>query len=186
LLYTIGGCSKLSLWWKIDAAARFAGFDAESAGIAKQDPAPSINTPPSHRNRSLYALGLFRQTAVQFLVQDLVCRILIESLAAVMIVVVAPAIVIAIVATFAVPAMVVFDSAAAAIPIACKVLLSIMTRLHPASALVSRTGPVSVVPSVVVAIGVPIAAYPQIARARAPGLVSHHPYRRRRTDSHSD
>jgi hypothetical protein len=116
----------------------------------------STKTPPFRRNTSLYATGLFRKAAVQFQVQELVCRTLIKRLTAVLIVVVVLAIEIAIVATLAVPVMVVLDSASPSLPITCKVLLSIMMRLHPASPLVSRTGPVSVVPSVVVAIGVPI------------------------------
>lgn len=145
-------------------------------------PSPhSMKMPPSNRNGWLLTKCPFRQAAVQFLVQDLVCRFLIERLAAVMIAIGIPS-----VAMFAVPAMVVFNPAATTIPITCKVLLPIMTRRHPASSLVSRTGPVSVVPPVVVAIGIPVAPDPQIASARALGLHSHYAYRRRRTDSHAD
>ncbi len=128
----------------------------------------------------------FRPTAVQFRIREVFGYVVIERLVAVVIVVVMLAIEIAIAATFVVPVMVVLDPAAAALPIACKVLVSIMTRLHPARSLVRRTGPISVMPFVVIAIGVPIAAYPHKAWARAPGLVPHNSHWRRRPDVHSD
>src|SRR5438093_1044224 len=58
-------------------------------------------------------------------------------------------IVVPIVIAPAVPTMVVAELAVVAIPVAFKVELAIMTRLHPMCAGVSGTGPVSVVPFIV-------------------------------------
>src|SRR5579864_5844864 len=80
------------------------------------------------------------------------------------------AIVIPVVITVSVPAMVVPDLAAIAIPVALIVAVSIMTRFHPACARVHWPGPVSVVPLIVVAHRVPVAAYPGIIGAGAPWL----------------
>src|ERR1017187_3852352 len=71
--------------------------------------------------------------------------------------------VIAIVVT--VPAMVVGDSAAIAIPIAFIEKRSIMMRFHPVCADVRWTGPVSIVPLVTVAHRVPVAPHKGIAGA---------------------
>ena len=85
-----------------------------------------------------------------------------------------------------VPTVVVGDSAAIAIPVAFIEKRSIMSRSHPVCAGVRRTGPVSVVPPVMVAHRVPIATYEGIAGA---GTSRHNPNYtgpRRRADSHSD
>src|SRR5712675_1376162 len=47
-----------------------------------------------------------------------------------------------------------------AVPVAFKVELAIMTRLYPTCAGVGGTGPVSIVPFIVVAHRVPVAPYP--------------------------
>src|SRR6266566_9952367 len=72
-------------------------------------------------------------------------------------------IVVPVVVAPAVPTMVVAELAVVAVPVAFKVELAIMTRLHPMCAGVSGTGPVSVVPFIVVAHRVPVAPYPGIA-----------------------
>ena len=113
--------------------------------------------------------------------QDSTRQVLIEALAAVVIVIEVP-----VVAAFAVPTMVVVDSAAIAFPVACEVALSVMMRLHPACTRVHRTGPVSVMPSIVVAVRIPVASYPQIISAGAWGMNSQYAYRWRRPDSHSE
>jgi hypothetical protein len=95
-------------------------------------------------------------------------------------------IVVPVVVTAAVPAMVVVDPAAIAIPVACEELLSIMTRFHPARAVEGWTGPVSVVPLVVVSHGIPVAPDPRIFAARTSWLNPEYTHRRRRADSHSD
>lgn len=70
------------------------------------------------------------------------------------------AVIVAVVVTLAVPVMVVADLAPIAIPVASIVPLSIMTRFHPACAVVRRTGPVAIVPPIVVAGRIPVAPYP--------------------------
>lgn len=60
----------------------------------------------------------------------------------------------------AIPLMVVVDMASFAIPVPCKIVSSIMTRFHPVCTRVSRTGPVSAVPLIVVSNGVPVAINP--------------------------
>ena len=96
------------------------------------------------------------------------------------------AIEIPIVITVVVPAVVVGQLAALPFPIAGKILLAIMMRFHPTRAGIRRTGPISVVPFVVVAHRVPIAAYPGIICARTSWLHSENPHWWRGADSHSD
>jgi hypothetical protein len=92
--------------------------------------------------------------------------------------------VIAIVVT--IPAMVVGDSTAIAIPIAFIEKRSIMMRFHPVCADVCWTGPVSIVPLVMVAHRVPVAPHKGIAGAGTSRLNPDYPRPRRRPDSHSD
>jgi len=115
------------------------------------------------------------------LIRDLAIRVLIERSLVVVVAIVVPVVV-----AVAVPRVVVRHLAAIAIPVAVIVAFSIMTRFHPSCAVVRWTSPVSVVPPVVVAHGVPIAAYPSIAGARTSWLNSDHTYGWRRADSHSD
>ena len=96
------------------------------------------------------------------------------------------AIVVAIVIAVPVPAMVVGNVAMVAIPVAIEVTLSVMMWFHPVRAAVCRTSPISVVPLVVAAHGVPIPADPGIAFARAAWLHPDHTNRRWRSDSNPD
>lgn len=101
-------------------------------------------------------------------------------------VVVGSAIVVTVVVAAAVPSMVVRDLAVRAIPVACVVELSIMTRSHPVGAGVRRARPVSVVPPIVVAHRIPVAPYPNMIGARASWLNPDYTYRWWRADSNSD
>jgi hypothetical protein len=114
-------------------------------------------------------------------VQDVASQVCIEALAAVVFAVEIPVVV-----TIAIPAMIVGSSAVVAVPVALEVALAIVTRFHPSCTGVGRTGPVSVVPSVVVACRVPVASYPEIVIARTLGLNSHYTDRRGRADCHTD
>lgn len=86
----------------------------------------------------------------------------------------------------AVSAVVVGNVAAIAIPVAGIVALAIVTGFHPAGTRVRRTGPVSIVPFIVVANWVPVARYPGIAFTRASWLNSNHTHWWRRANSHPD
>jgi hypothetical protein len=55
-----------------------------------------------------------------------------------------------------VPVMVVAELASIAIPVACMVFMPIVMGLHPTGGAVWGTGPISVVPLIVVAHGVPV------------------------------
>ena len=115
------------------------------------------------------------------MIKDLTCRVFLKVLLVVVV-----AIVVAVVVAVAVPAMVVRDLAPIAIPVAFIEAFSIMTRLNPARASVRWTGPVSVVPLIVVADRIPVARYPGIAGAGTSWLNPEHTYLWRRADSHSD
>lgn len=91
-----------------------------------------------------------------------------------------------VVVTAAVPSMVVGHVAAIAFPVACKELLSIVMRFHPARAGVGWASPVSVVPLIMVAHGVPVAPEPNIASAGTSWLNFHDTRAWWRADSHSD
>ncbi len=86
----------------------------------------------------------------------------------------------------AVPAMVVFETAAIALPVARKEALSIMTRCNPDRTCVRWASPVSGMPPIMVAHGIPIALDPNKVRARTYRLNPNDPRGRRRTDPHSD
>jgi hypothetical protein len=83
-------------------------------------------------------------------------------------------IVVPVVVPVAVPTMVVAELAVIAFPIAFEVALSVMMRLHPTRAGVRRTGPVSVVPLIVVAHWIPVAPYPGITFAGTSWLNSNY------------
>lgn len=61
---------------------------------------------------------------------------------------------------FPIPAVIVFEPATISVPVTRIILLSIVMRFHPSSAFIGRPRPVAIVPSVVVADRIPIAAYP--------------------------
>jgi hypothetical protein len=82
-----------------------------------------------------------------------------------------------------VPAVIVFKPAAFSVPVPCIKLLPIVARFHPSSAFIGRPRPVAVMPFVVVADRIPIAAYPGEFRAWACGHDANHTGTRRRTNS---
>lgn len=86
----------------------------------------------------------------------------------------------------AVAVVVVGDPAAIAVPVACIVALSIMTRFHPVCICISRAGPVSVMPPIVPANRVPVAPYPGIALTRASRLDPDHARSWRCADSYTN
>jgi hypothetical protein len=86
----------------------------------------------------------------------------------------------------AVPAMVVPDLAAIAFPVSFIESLSIVARRHPMRTGIGRTGPVSLVPLIVVTHRIPVAPNPGIPGAGASGLHSLYACRWRGADSHSD
>jgi hypothetical protein len=59
-----------------------------------------------------------------------------------------------------IPMMIVFDSAAISGPITHKILVALMTRRHPISALIRWPGPVSLMPSVMPSHWIPIPLHP--------------------------
>ncbi len=59
-----------------------------------------------------------------------------------------------------IPAMIVFNSPTGSLPVACKELRSIMMGSDPVRALVWWPRPVTGVPPIVAAYGIPIAVYP--------------------------
>ena len=72
------------------------------------------------------------------------------------------AIVVPVPVTVAVPSVVMIEIAAIAIPAAFIVLISLITRFHPACAAVGRPSPVSLMPFVLVAYWIPVAVYPEV------------------------
>ncbi len=73
-----------------------------------------------------------------------------------------------------------------AIPAALKVLVSIISGLHPPCAVVGRPGPVSLMPFVLVTHWIPVAGYPGVIRARTSRLYPNNTRRWRCADSNSD
>lgn len=91
------------------------------------------------------------------------------------------------IAVMAAIAMVVMaDLAVIAIPVAGEVLVSVMMRLYPSCAGVGGARPVSVVPLIAAARGIPIASDPHISRAWASRLNTHYAHGRRGANSDSD
>src|SRR5436309_668618 len=70
-----------------------------------------------------------------------------------------------------------------AVPVALKELLTVITRFHPTCAGERRAGPVSVVPFVSVANGIPVAVYPGISGSGTAGLNANHTRTWRRSHS---
>ena len=69
----------------------------------------------------------------------------------------------------AIPAMIMFKAAAVALPIALKVLATLVTRTYPTSSLIGRPSPVTVMPFVVMTHWVPIAVDPDKFRSGTRG-----------------
>ena len=85
-----------------------------------------------------------------------------------------------------VPAVVVFDAAVLAFPIADEEALTVVMRAYPASALVGRASPIAAMPSIAVAYRIPVAVYPAELGTRADGANGKDPGRRRGSDYDSD
>jgi hypothetical protein len=86
----------------------------------------------------------------------------------------------------AVPAMVVFEAASVALPVALKEPLSIMAWRYPACTAIRRTSPISGMPSVAISHWVPVPFHPSESRTWSRGWGYINPRRRRRADPNSD
>jgi hypothetical protein len=82
-----------------------------------------------------------------------------------------------------VPVVIVFEPAAVSVPVTRVKLLSIVARSNPMGARIGRASPVSFVPFIVVAYGIPIPVYPCEIRAWASRYHANHARTRRRADS---
>jgi len=93
-----------------------------------------------------------------------------------------------VVADFAivVPGVVVRVTAMVVLPIALIVHLPVMSRGNPDGARIRRTGPIALMPLIVVADRVPISLDPDIAGTRSDGSNRNYPGWRRRADPNSD
>src|SRR5579872_7319958 len=85
----------------------------------------------------------------------------------------------------AIKVVIVFAAAVIAVPIAIEEALAVMVRSHPAGADIRRPGPISGMPFIVPAYGIPVACHPDEPRA---GTCHNplHPQGRRRADGDSD
>jgi len=88
--------------------------------------------------------------------------------------------------TIAVPSMVVFETAAIALPVARKKALSVMMRRNPDRSRVRWASPVSGMPLIMVAHGIPVALDPNKLRTWAYWLNPNDALGRRRTNSDPD
>ncbi len=82
-----------------------------------------------------------------------------------------------------IPAVIMFNMAAFAIPIACVEAFTIVAGTYPACALIRRTAPVSRVPFIVTTDGIPVSIDPDEAGAGCRGSHGNHPGRRGRANS---
>lgn len=85
-----------------------------------------------------------------------------------------------------VPAMVVFEAAAVAVPVAGEEALAVVTRGDPTGAGVGRPGPITVMPSPTMADGVPIAVHPDKIGSGRDWPDAEHTRRRWRSDLNSN
>src|SRR5690349_18016654 len=90
------------------------------------------------------------------------------------------------IAAVAVPAVIVPEGSVIAFPVAFIIAGAVMARANPVSTLVGRTGPVAVMPSVLVPVGIPIALDPDIAGARSHRVNADHALGWRRSNIDSD
>src|SRR5436190_19483086 len=88
--------------------------------------------------------------------------------------------------TVAVPAMVMLEAPAIALPVAFEKHCAVMTRPHPTCVRIRGPGPVAVVPSVVVPDRIPVTINPEVVRSRNRRTDVHHTGRRRGTDPNPD
>src|SRR5689334_12334790 len=88
----------------------------------------------------------------------------------------------------AVPTVFVADAAAFAFPVAIEPTFAVMMRHHPTCTGVRRAGPVALVPTIAITVGIPIAVDPNVFRARRHRPNRHYTRRGRRAnpDSHGD
>jgi hypothetical protein len=86
----------------------------------------------------------------------------------------------------AVRVMVMLHPAVVSIPIAGVKALAVMTRPYPVRACIGGTRPVSVVPSITTAFGIPVTIEPNRLAARANRADGEHTRPRRRPDSNSE
>jgi hypothetical protein len=82
----------------------------------------------------------------------------------------------------AIPFVIVFDAAMATIPIAREKLLTIVMRADPVGTLVRRTRPVTFMPAIMPADGIPISVNPGKTRSGRSGMHGHNSRRRRRSE----
>jgi hypothetical protein len=93
---------------------------------------------------------------------------------------------IAIPVSIPIPVVVMFHPSSIPFPIARKELFTIMARLDPSSPFIRWQGPISFVPPVVPANGIPVTADPHIPRGRTCRHDVNFTRPRRRADSNSD
>lgn len=84
-----------------------------------------------------------------------------------------------------IPPMIMLQPAPVAVPVPCEKLLAVVMRLHPPGACIGRTRPIAFMPFVVVAYGIPVAAYPDEVRARTSGHHANHARWRGRANSNA-
>jgi hypothetical protein len=88
--------------------------------------------------------------------------------------------------SFAVPVVIVFNTAAISFPVTHKKLLPIMMRLNPTSSLVRWSSPITVMPPIMPSRGIPITPYPHELRTWRCWQNLNHTGRRRRPNSDSN
>jgi hypothetical protein len=86
----------------------------------------------------------------------------------------------------AVPVMIMLSPPAVSVPIARKIMLSVVTRCNPASSLVWRPSPIAFMPLVVPSQGIPISFHPDEIRIWPCGQNESHPDRGWRSNHYSD
>ena len=85
-----------------------------------------------------------------------------------------------------IPVVPVFESSAIALPIAVVIPSAFVPRTDPTCACIRRTGPVSRMPSIVAAYGIPIAVHPHKFRTGAWGKNTNNAWRWRWTNCDTD
>jgi hypothetical protein len=85
-----------------------------------------------------------------------------------------------------VPAMIVIESPAVAVPISGVPAIAIVPRFNPARTDVGRTGPIAVVPAIPAVDDVPVAVDPDVLRPGTRRKDSYDAWRGRRSDSNPD
>ena len=86
----------------------------------------------------------------------------------------------------AIPSVIVFHAAVIAFPITREKLCAIVVRADPVSTFIRRTGPVSVMPAITAADGIPISVHPGKAGSGSSGMHCHNTRWRGRSDPDAD